>query len=84
MIKEACDKKLIVTVEEHSKIGGLGGAVAEMLAPLMKKTPQLILGAEDNYLHAASYETLIQRSGLTEKQIYKLIKGFLKELNVYE
>ena len=81
MIKKACDKKLIVTVEEHSKIGGIGGVVAEVLAPITKKPPHLILGTDDHYLHAAQYETLIERSGLTEKQIYESINGFTKEIN---
>ncbi len=81
IVAEACSKKLIVTVEEHNKIGGLGGAVAEVLAPLTNKPPHLILGAEDSYLHAAPYETLIQRSGLTEKQIFESISKFAKELN---
>ncbi|MCK9275943.1 MAG: hypothetical protein M0P57_12725 [Syntrophales bacterium] len=42
--------KLIVTVEEHSIIGGLGGAVAEVLAELKGKKPPLIrIGLGDTF-----------------------------------
>ena len=42
--------KLIVTVEEHSIIGGLGGAVAEVLAEMTGKRPPLIrIGLNDRF-----------------------------------
>ncbi len=81
MILSECDKKAIITVEEHSKIGGLGAAVAEVLAPVKNKPPHLILGIDDAYPHAASYEALLEKSGLTAEHIYKNIFNFVKENN---
>lgn len=75
----ATGKKAIVTIEEHNVIGGLGTAVAEVIAPVKEKSPQLILGIEDQYLHAASYEYLIENSGLTVQQIYEKILLFLNK-----
>jgi transketolase len=48
--KAALDTLLIVTVEEHSIIGGLGGAVAETLAQFTDPHPPLhILGVPDQF-----------------------------------
>ncbi|MDL2319497.1 transketolase family protein, partial [Eubacteriales bacterium OttesenSCG-928-A19] len=45
-ILEAAENGLVVTAEEHSVHGGLGGAVAEVLAQ-HKPTRQLLLGLPD-------------------------------------
>jgi transketolase len=66
---DSCSAKLLVTVEEHSKIGGLGSAVAEVISGKRKKPPHLIIGIEDRYFHAADYDYLIEQSGLTPRQI---------------
>ena len=68
------DKKLIVTVEEHSKIGGLGSAVAEVLSGIVNTPKQLCIGIDDEYPHAASYEVLLDRCGLTAKKISETIE----------
>lgn len=73
-IDSCCDCKLIVTMEEHSKIGGLSGAVAECLADKEKRPRQLFVGVEDAYPHAASYEYLMEQSGLTAERVCKKIK----------
>lgn len=75
--KEAIDRllkhKLIVTVEEHSIIGGLGSAVAEYLSPKTNKPPQMIIGIEDIFPKAGDYEYLINQCGLTEEKIAEKI-----------
>ena len=63
------EKKLIVTVEEASIIGGLGSAVAEILAPIAQKPPQLMLGIQDCFPHAGSYGYLLEQCRLTAEQI---------------
>ena len=79
-ITKACNSSLIVTVEEGSVIGGLGGAVAEVLAT-RKNSPQLcIIGAEDDYIHADEYSELIKNSGLTAPQIFEKIFQTYKSL----
>ncbi|MDO5563340.1 MAG: transketolase C-terminal domain-containing protein [Synergistaceae bacterium] len=78
-ILSASNKKLIITIEEHSKIGGLGSAIAEVLAPEANRPRQLIISTEDSYPHAATYEALIKRSGLSVVQICETILNFIKE-----
>lgn len=63
------DKKLIVTVEEASIVGGLGSAVAEHLAAKRNKPAQLLLGIKDCFPHAGSYQYLLEQCGLTGEQI---------------
>ncbi len=69
-IEKACrSSKLIVTIEEHSVVGGLGGAVAEFKSTLKNAPPQLILGLPDHHGKAAEYKDLLERNGLTAQQI---------------
>ena len=76
-IKSCLNAKLLVTVEEHSIIGGLGGAVAEVLALVENKPKQLIIGISDEYKHAGDYKYLIEQYGLTGEHIAnKIIKEY--------
>ncbi len=61
--------KIVVTVEEHSTIGGLGGAVAEYKADKKSAPPQIFIGLPDMYGKAAEYEFLLDRYGLTAEKI---------------
>lgn len=79
-VKETCSTKLIVTVEEHSVYGGLGGAVAEALALERNKPPHLIIGVSGDYPHAASYPYLLEQAGLTADQIALKIQKTYEEL----
>ena len=74
------EKKLIVTVEEASIIGGLGSAVAEHLAVKKQKPPQLMLGIRDCFPHAGSYEYLLDQCGLTAEKIAGDIEAALAAL----
>ena len=74
------DRKLIVTVEEASIIGGLGSAVAEHLALQKQKPPQLMLGIRDCFPHAGSYEYLLDQCGLTAEKIAGDIEAALAGL----
>ena len=69
-IDGACDKhRLLVTAEEHSVIGGLGGAVAQHLAGKVSHPPLMTLGIEDVFPHAEPYADLLKQCGLTAPQI---------------
>lgn len=72
-LAELLSMKLLVTVEEHSIHGGLGGAVAESLASLKVKPPQLIIGVPNEYGNAGDYPHLLQQFGLTAPQIAQAI-----------
>lgn len=61
--------KLVVTVEEHNILGGLGSAVAEYYACRRERPRQLMLGVNDFYPHPGSYEYLLNECGLTPEKI---------------
>ena len=69
----ACTK-LIVTVEEHSIIGGLGSAVAEYIVNKNTRVPQLMIGINDFFPYAGDYRYLLEQCGLTAPQIAEKIK----------
>ncbi len=78
VIDRSLDKRLIVTVEEHSVVGGLGGAVAEYKCGLKAAPPQMILGITDSFKKAGTYRYMLQQNGLTAPQIARTISGFLE------
>lgn len=80
MVNKCKKAKLVVTLEEHSVIGGLGSAVAEVLAT-DKDAPALqIIGIDDRFEHAAEYNCLLDRYGLTaEKIINKIEQKYMEE-----
>lgn len=69
--------KLIVTVEEQSVIGGLGGAVAEYKTSLRNAPPQLIIGLPDTFGETGDYRYLLEKYGLTGEHIAHKIQEFL-------
>jgi transketolase len=62
---------VIATLEEHSRLGGLGGAVAEWLTDQPARTVRLLrLGVEDAFLHkACDQDTAREEFGLTPAAI---------------
>lgn len=77
-IDSELDKKLIVTIEEATVIGGLGSAVSEHLASKKAKPVQLLLGIKDCFPHAGSYQYLLEQCKLTGSQIAEDICSFIK------
>jgi transketolase len=69
--------RLIVTVEEHSVIGGLGSAVAEHKAALKGSPALLALGLPDRFGHAGEYRSLMEDSGLTSGRIAEKVLNAL-------
>lgn len=72
--------RLLVTVEEHSLIGGLGSAVAEHKSGFASTPPQLMLGIRDFFPHAGDYPHLLSGAGLTAPQIAASIQERWKAL----
>lgn len=75
LIKECKKCGLIVTMEEHSVIGGLGSAVSEVLASEKNCPPQYMIGISDEFKHAADYQYLIEQYGLDVQSIVRKVKG---------
>lgn len=69
--------KAIVTVEEHSVIGGLGSAVAEVLAGQAGAAFSMI-GIQDKFGKSGKPEQLFAAYGLTAENIAGTGKGLLK------
>ena len=66
----------VVTVEEHSIIGGLGSAVCEALAETVP-TPVLRIGVNDEYGVSGPAKALVAKFGLDSEGIYKRVKEYL-------
>lgn len=68
----------VVTVEEHTVIGGLGGAVCECLSAKYP-VPVLRIGMQDVFGESGSASALIEKYGLDGKGILKQIKVFISK-----
>ncbi|MCP4351307.1 MAG: transketolase [Desulfobacterales bacterium] len=73
------DFKLVVTVEEHSRLGGIGSAVAEWLSDQRPGTARLLrLGTDDKFLHGSGNQANARKIfGLTPDQITERIQAEL-------
>jgi len=77
-VDRACSRvSLVVTVEEHSKIGGLGGAVAEHNALRGDAPPQLFLGLPDRFGKNGDYKYLLKKYRLVGESIAEDIRARL-------
>jgi len=68
-VEESYNSKLIISVEEHNIVGGLGSAIAECKAQLSKSPKQLFLGVKDIYSKGGSYKFLQEKHRLTPEKI---------------
>ncbi|MBR1401395.1 MAG: transketolase family protein [Prevotella sp.] len=76
VLKAAADTRRIITVEEHSKFGGLGAMVAEIISE--NPVPLRILGIPDeNVVHGTNKE-IFHHYGLDAEGIVKAATDFLK------
>jgi len=67
----------VVTVEEHQIAGGLGGAVAEVLAA-HTPIPMEFIGMQDTYGESGPPNALIEKYGMGAKDIKAAVKKVLK------
>jgi len=67
---------LVVTAEEHTVIGGLGGAVAETLGE-HRPTPMKRVGIADVYSESAPNDALLEKYGLTSAHIAQAARALL-------
>ena len=66
----------VLTAEDHSVIGGLGGAVAEVLAEHLP-TPMKRLGVQDCFGESADNDDLLEKYGLTPRHVAAAAKSLL-------
>ena len=78
VLRAAKECKKIITVEEHSTIGGLGEAVCSLLAEKCP-TPVRRLGVPDSYGHSGPAWEVLKDFGLHADAIAEAIQEFAKE-----
>lgn len=76
VLKAAAETGKIITVEEHSVIGGLGSAVSDLLSEKLP-TQVLKIGIQDCFGESGPAVDLIHKYGLDQEGIYKTIIGNL-------
>ena len=77
IIKAAKETGVIVTAEEHSIIGGLGSAVAEVVSENCP-VPVLRVGVKDTFGESGKPNELLEKYGLTSNDIVNKVKKVIK------
>lgn len=77
IIESAKKTGLVVTAEEHSVIGGLGGAVAELLSRELP-TKMAMVGQQDTFGESGKPDELKEKYGMTAKHIVEAVKKICK------
>ena len=77
IIKAAKETGVIVTAEEHSVIGGLGSAVAEVVSENCP-VPVLRVGVKDTFGESGKPNELLEKYGLTSNDIVNKVKKALE------
>ena len=77
ILKAAKETKAMITVEEHSIYGGLGGAIAELISQ-NQPLPIKIIGIPDESVITGTQAEIFQHYGLTAERIVKDAANLLK------
>jgi len=79
-LRRCCtETRALFTLEEHSRIGGLGGSVSEWLADNDLSFPLHCFGARDSFMHVSGSQTYLrERNGLTAEQIANTVAQRMK------
>ena len=72
-------------MENHSIVGGLGSAVAELMSENGMGVPLKRIGLKDTYAHGASQKYLMTEYGLDAKSLVGVVESLLsKNLDISE
>ena len=78
ILMEAAKTGPVVTAEEHSVIGGLGGAVAETLSRLCPVKIAMV-GQQDTFGESGKPQELLEKYHMTSSDIEKAAMGLMSE-----
>ena len=78
ILKCAAETGAIVTAEEHSIFGGLGGAVSEVLAWGGAAAPTEFVGLQDTFTESGKYADLLHKYGVDADGVAAGIEKVLK------
>ena len=67
----------VITLENHSVIGGLGSAIAEVMAEAGLGKRLVRLGLQDTYAHGASRAYLMREYGLDAMALVRAVEGLI-------
>jgi transketolase len=81
ILKNVKESGAVVTVEEHQKKGGLGSAIAELLAAELP-TPMEFIGVDDKFGQSGKPEELIDEYGLGVSYIKKAVQRVIKRKKI--
>jgi transketolase len=73
-IKLAQDSRLLVTVEDHSVIGGLGDCFAEVLSEMSAHAPLVKLGIQDQFGESGEPAELYEKFGISADKIAEAVR----------
>ena len=76
IVKAASETKALLSVENHSVIGGLGGAVAEVLTELCPARLRR-LGLQDRFGESGDNEAIFSKYGMNTENIVEAVKEML-------
>ena len=76
IVRIAKQTKAVVTAEEHNIIGGLGGAIAEVLGE-KQPTPMVRVGLKDTFGESGRPQELLEKFGLTKAALVKAVHEVL-------
>ena len=79
IIESAEQTGVIISAEEHNIYGGLGGAVAEVLAASGVKAIQKFVGVQDVHAESGPYDELLQRYGLGVDSVVQAVKALAQK-----
>jgi len=79
VLKAAKETKAMITIEEHSIIGGLGSAVAETLMEEGCKCKFMRMGINDVFCESGEPKDLLEKYELNEKHIVRNIQKMMKK-----
>lgn len=68
------DSDLIVTIEEHNILGGMGSAVAEYKATKSTAPRQVFIGFEDSFYPAGTQDFVLDEAGLSVEKIAERLR----------
>jgi len=77
----ACTVKGIVTIENHSVIGGIGGTIAEVLAQKSNHASINYVGVEDVFTESGTATEVKEKYGLNVENIVSKVENIMKTSN---
>lgn len=78
VLEQARKNGAVITAEDHSKIGGLGDAVLDVLMEHDVYVPTLKIGANDVFAETGSQQQLFEKYGLSAAHIEQAVKNVCK------